>query len=229
VKRAKFAFIVISSALLAACASSGTAPSIDTGPDAEVSFDGLNRVSNSRADKAWAREGLDLSGYTKIKLENAGFEYRPGGESSTMWAVRRSSSGPYHVTESQKARFEEAVGDVFREELARGQRYVIVDEAGPDVLLVRGGMLDIVSMVPPEGVGRTDIYLNKVGEATLLLELRDSETNSILARSLDRRAAERPGNELTLSNPVTNRAEVRRLARRWASSLRGSLDEFLDN
>lgn len=222
------ALVITASAVLAACAT-GRTPTIDTGPGAEVSFDGLNRVSNSRADEAWAREGLDLGGYTKIKLESAGFEYRPGGESSTMWAVRRSSSGPYHVTDAQREKFEKTVGDVFREELARGQKYTIVDEAGPDVLLVRGGMLDVVSMVPPQSVGRSDIYLNSVGEATLLLELRDSETNAILARSLDRRAAERPGNELTLSNPVTNAAEVRRLARRWASSLRDSLDEFLGN
>lgn len=218
--------VVAASALLAACASGP--PTIDTGPGAEVSFDGLNRVSNSRADEAWAREGLDLTGYTKVKFESNGIEYRPGGESSTLWAVRRSSTGPYHITDSQKVRFEKTVSDVFRDELTKGN-YTIVDESGPDVLLVRAGMLDVVSLVPPQGTGRSDVYLNSVGEATLVLELRDSETNAILARSVDRRAAERPGNELTLSNTVTNTAEVRRLARRWATGLRDGLDEFMGN
>ena len=88
-------------------------------------------------------------------------------------------------------------------------------------------MLDVVSFVPPEPVGRSDVYLRSVGEATLVVELRDSITNAILARSVDRRAAERPGQDLQWSNPVNNRAEVRRLARRWATRLRENLDAFL--
>ena len=57
-------------ALLAACST--TAPTIQTGPDAEVTFDGLNRVDNSQADIAWARPDFDISQYTKIMLVGAG-------------------------------------------------------------------------------------------------------------------------------------------------------------
>lgn len=212
--------------VIAGCAA-GEPPTIDTRPGAEVSFDGLNRVLNSGADEAWARAGLDLSVYTKVKLESAGIEYRPGGESSALWSVRRSGSGPYEVTEAQKTRLEEIVREVFLEELREGQKYTVVDEPGPDVLIVRGRLLDVVSYVPPEPVGRTDVFLNRVGEATLIVEFRDSITDAILVRSIDRRAAERPGQELQWSNPVNNTAEIRRVARRWATSLREALDEFM--
>lgn len=35
-----------------------TAPTIDSSPAAEVTFDGLHEVLNSAADKAWAKRGV---------------------------------------------------------------------------------------------------------------------------------------------------------------------------
>ena len=111
--------------------------------------------------------------------------------------------------------------------MAKSEKFTIVDEAGPDVLVVWGGLLDVTSYVPPDNVaGRSEIYLSTVGAATLVLELRDSETNTILARSVDRRAAERQSGQMTSSNRVTNASEVRRLVRFWARRLRDGLDGF---
>ncbi len=85
----------------------------------------------------------------------------------------------------------------------------------------------MTSQVPPGLVGgRSYIYLSSVGEATLVLEVRDSETNTILARAVDRRAAETIGGTFSQSNTVTNIAEVRRLIRFWASGLREALEGF---
>lgn len=224
-KALRIPVLVLSSAIVLGCASKP--PTIDTGPTAEVSFDGLHKVLNSAADEAWARPGLDLSGYTKIRLQSAGIEYRPGGESSRLYSARARSGGPFEVTEKNKERLQALLREVFLEELGKGTKYTIVNEAGPDVLLVRGGLLDVVSYVPPEPIGRSDIYLSRVGEATLVLELRDSITDAILARSIDRRAAEPVGQDLRWSTPVTNRTEIRRLARLWATRLREGLDAFM--
>lgn len=200
-------------------------PTIDMSEGADVTFDGLREVRNSSADVAWAVPGLDLSGYTKIKLEGAGIEYRPGGETGrTMRA--RSGGGPYEVTEEQKERMQALVQEVFREELSRSERFTIVDEVGPDVLLVRGAILDVVSYVPQDAMGRVDVYLSTVGEATLVVELRDSITNAILARGIDRRAAENNSSFVMESNRVTNSAEIRRVVRQWGRSLREGLEGF---
>jgi hypothetical protein len=93
--------------------------------------------------------------------------------------------------------------------------------------MVRGGLLDVASYVPPDPVGgRSEVFLSAVGEATLVLELRDSETTTILERSVDRRAAETIGDSFTRSNSVTNSAEARRLIRYWATRLVEGLDGF---
>lgn len=214
--------VIVAAAFAAGCAS-GPA-SIDTSPTAEVTFDGLNEVLNSRADKTWARVGADFSGYSKIMLQGAGIEYRPGGEAGRTYAAR-SRGGPYEVTEEQKARFEEVVVEAFRDEIARSDRFELVSEPGPDVLLVRGALLDVVSFVPPDNVpGRVDVYLSSVGEATLIIEIRDSITNAIMARAVDREAADDMSGSFMESNRVTNRAEVRRLVQRWARALREGLE-----
>ena len=219
----RLAVLPIIATLSFGCASS--TPTIDTGPDAVVTFDGLHKVKGSRADEAWARPGLDLSGYSKIKLQSAGIEYRPGGEKRRSWKARTGGE-TYEVTEKQKERLRTILAEAFRDELSKSDRFTLVNESGPDVLLIRGALLDVVSYVPPEPIGRVDIYLRSVGEATLVLEIRDSITDAILVRVVDRKAAEDIGGRLQESNRVTNTAEVRHLAKRWASALRKRLDEF---
>ena len=209
-------------ALIVGCSTA--APTIQQGPDAEVSFDGLHKVDNPRASMAWARPDFDISEYTKIWLVGAGIEYR---QVKNRGRMARSGSGPYFIDDRSRERFENNVTEVFTEEMAKTKRFELVDGPGPDVLMVRGSLLNVTSYVPPETVGRSEIFLRSVGEATLVLELRDSETGTILARSIDRRAAEQAGGGMQSSNTVTNSAEARRLIRRWAVQLREALDGFL--
>jgi len=201
-------------------------PTIQTGPDAELTFDGLHKVDNSQADLAWARPDFDISGYTKIWTVGAGIEYRQVQDKGRS-SMARSQGGPYFIDDKARARFEKVVGDVFKAELQKIDRYELVDGPGPDVLMVRGGLLDVISYVPPDAIGgRSEVFLSSVGEATLVLELRDSETGTILARSVDRRAAADMGGTLQRSNTVTNTSEVKRVIRHWASRLREGLDGF---
>ena len=139
----------------------------------------------------------------------------------------RSRGGPYFVDDKTRARFEALVDEIFAEEMAKIERFEIVEEAGPDVLTVSVGLLNVTSYVPADNLaGRSGMFIRSVGDATLVLELRDSETDTILARSVDRRAAERPGGDMMNSNSVTNASEVKRLIRTWAKGLREGLDGF---
>ncbi len=208
-------------AIFSACEA--TAPTLDTA--GEQTFDGLYPVSGSSADYAWARDDIDLSVYTRIRLQPVGIEYRPGGESGRTWASR-STFAHYEVTDEQKERFERVVMEVFADELKKSERFELTDETGPDVLLIRGALLDVVSYVPPERAGRSEVFLSRVGEATIVLEIRDSITEAILVRAIDSGVAEGTADTFTRSNRASNTAEVRRLVRGWASRLRERLDEF---
>lgn len=212
--------------LVAACATKPLV--IDTSEDAQLSFDGLYPVANVRVDKAWVRRDFDLTGYTKIIVQGAGIHYRPVKASAGRLTASRSGETEFPLTEAQKANIQDVFSTAFREELAKLENLAIVDEPGPDVLIVRGALLDVVSKVPPQPIGRSSIYLDVIGYATLVIELIDSESGSVLARAVDLDAAQQQGVAFE-SNPVTNTAQVRRLAKSWAQLLRRRLEEFSTN
>ena len=227
-----FVFLTVAALAMAACAS--TPPQLQSGPDAEITHDGLTRVDNSALDASWVRAGTDLSGYSKILFNGVGIEFRPAkgpysGRAGAGTAASASrSQDEFQLDEATKKAVGEEIGAAFLEELAKSQRFQLVDQPGEDVLILHTGVLDVVSRVPPDNLGRGSVYLDRVGEATLVMELRDSMSNAIFARAIDRRAAERAAGSMMESNSVTNRAEVRRLGRRWGSVVRTGLETLLN-
>jgi hypothetical protein len=216
-------------ALSTGCTST---PEFQSGPDAEVTYDGLTRLDKTVMDVVWARTDIDLSGYSKIMLEGVGVEFRPvdgpySGRAGTSTTRSSSSRSEFQLDDATKKLVVKEISGAFTEELAQSDKYEIVDVAGPDVLLLRAGLLDVISRVPPSTVGRSSIYLDSVGEATLVMELHDSTSDAILIRAIDRRAAETRTGSVTESNPVTNRAEIRRLGRRWASIIRSGIETLI--
>jgi hypothetical protein len=224
---------IIFIAALAAVAGCSTAPSFQEGPDAEISFDGLTRVDNTNMNMAWARTDIDLTSFNKVMIERVAVEFRaieggPVSGQAGRGAVSASSRNrnQFRLDESTKEMFIEEISGAAREEFSSSDVFEIVQEPGYDVLLIRVALLDVVSRVPPEPVGRSAIWLDTIGEATLVLEVRDSMSNAIFARTVDRRAAgDRPGG--VQSNAVTNRSEVRRLGRRWAQIARTGLETLM--
>ena len=204
----------------AGCAT--TAPTLNV-TDTQPTHDGLYPIENIRIDAAWARPDFDLSPYRRIMLDSAGIQYRP---------ARRTAHGghgdqAFPLDERQKARLGQELRRAFETELAKSERFELTDTPAPDVLMIRGSLYDVVSHVPPETAGRSAIYLRSVGEATLIIELIDSMSNTVLVRAVDRRAAERDGPP-TASNSASNWQEVRLLAQYWARSLRTGLYELSD-
>ena len=132
------------------------------------------------------------------------------------------------MSDKNKESLIEIVSEAFRKEMQKSKHFTGADAPGPDVLIIVGGLHDIVSRVPPDMIGRGDIYLSSVGEATLVLELKDSLSGETIYRAIDRRAAERAGDTMMMSNTVTTKSEVRRLAQRWATRLREGLDSIHD-
>ncbi|MDH3848694.1 MAG: DUF3313 domain-containing protein [Gammaproteobacteria bacterium] len=212
---------IAAAVLITGCASQE--PAVQTGPTAETTFDGLVRIDNSRFAGAWIDPEIDLTQYTKIIPGGAAFEFRNVQKTSAM-AARRSNEREFWISDANKQRLTDTVSEVFTEELQKSEHFTLADESGPDTLIINGALHDIVSRVPPEDVGRSEIYLRSLGEATLIIELRDSLSNEVIYRAVERRSVEQPGGQMIHANKATSWAEVRRWARRWAVRLREGLD-----
>jgi len=198
-------------------------PSIDQSPDAELSFDGLSPVRNSAFQRAWINPEVDLSQYSKILLGEPDFEFRAVRETQSTAAARRGSVSEFYISEQNRTKLIETVNDSFRKELEASQSFTLTDQPDPDTLILVGSLLDIVSSVQPESAGSAGLYLRSLGEATLVLELRDSLSGETLYRAADHKRIARQHGMIRVT-PVTTWQEVGRWASRWAVRVREGLD-----
>lgn len=215
--------VLLLSVLVYSC-SSQTA-SLQQGPGAEVTYDGLVRVDNADWQRVWARPDFNISAYSKIMFGGSEIQYRPTRRTSSL-STRARNQTDFAISQQNRNRLESIVRDEFGTELARVSGFETVSEPGPDTLLLRINLSDVVSNVPPQNFSRRDIYLSEVGSATLTLELRDSESNAIIARAVDTRAAESMFGGLEYVSPITAWAEVRQLAARWGRLMRERIDQM---
>jgi len=208
--------------IMAGCTSAP--PTVQTGPDAEVSYDGLHVVDNSVFKMAWADPDADWARYDQYISGGGVYEFRAVKKGNNTYSAR-SSQTEFWIDDADRAKLEEETSNIFREELAKSERFTMTDTPEANVLIIRGALHDIVSNVPPDMVGRGEVFLSSVGEATLILEAVDSLSGEVIFRAVERRAAA-PTTGGVRANSVTTWSEVRRMVRRWATTLQKGMDSL---
>lgn len=208
---------------LAACGGGPAAP-VQTSPELSVTFDGLTPVEDSIFTSAWADADVDFSQYDKMILAPAQFEFRAVSKTAGSTTAAANETA-FWISDATKQQLIDTVTEVFAEELANSQNWEIVETRGADTLILAGKLLDIVSRVPPEKVGVDEIYLDSVGEATLVIEVRDSLSGETIYRGIERSRIDSSGRD-SRSTTVTTWTEVRRWARRWAVRIVEGMDSI---
>ena len=185
-------------------------------PTGDVNIEGLQAVTARNFEAAFVRPGVDFSNYNKLLVNELELAFRTPDRSQNQ----------FPLGEDQKTRFRAAMAVAFGEELGQLQNLDIVTEPGPDVLDLNVRVQDIVASSPGRrvgAVGRASFAIETVGEMTLVIELRDAESEEVLIRAFDRRAVE--GAAMLSGDSVISTWEgVERLVARWASRVREGLD-----
>ena len=191
-----------------------------------TTWDGLVQVPSKRLKLVYLAPQADFRGYTKLMLDPTEVAFKKN------WARdynsnRRGVSGRVSDDEVEKAVVKgvEVASDIFAQAFTSAG-YQIVTAAGPDVLRVRTGIADI-SVTSPERIvaGRSYSFSNEAGFATLVVEVRDSQTGALLGRAVDGRVAGDDG--ALMRNRVTNRADFRELVKAWAKHSAAGLQELI--
>ena len=126
----KYLFLLLTFTFLAGCET--TSPTPQTGANTEITFDGLHRVDGSYMRYAWLKPDLDLSAYTKIRVVNAGIEYREVKTASRSPSANARRS-EFPLTEKKKTRLETILREVFQREVSKSKYFTLASEPGPDV------------------------------------------------------------------------------------------------
>ncbi len=202
--------------LVSACAPQPTVP-IATSTN---NIDGLEQVSSRHFDTAFVRPGVDFSQYRGLLLNGSELAFNTPDRSKRQFPL---SAG-------QKDRFRQALDAQFAAELANLGNLRLTDEVGPDVLALQIRVQDILTTVPAQatgGAGWGSLSLRALGEATLVIELHDSESGEILARVYDRRAVEGVAVAQNQAAPLTRWEDAEVIGEQWASTVRQRLDALV--
>ena len=207
--------LVLAAAVATGCGPQPTQPK----PIDEVNIEGLQQVPARNFEVAFVRPGVTFADYTKLMVDELELAFRTPDREQNQ----------FPLGEDQKTRFRAGMATAFGEELGKLENVEVVTEPGPDVLALRVRVQDIVARAPGRrvgGGGRAGFALETVGEMTLVLELRDSQSNEVLVRSFDRQAVE--GAAMVSGDGVVSTWEgVERVVGRWASRTREGLENLL--
>ncbi len=194
----------------------------------EVSKDGLHLLKNTKVRVAYAKPGLTLDKYTKVKILDCFVDFKKDYERDyNLNEVGLQGRVTDKDLVYMKQRLADEFKKVFTKELQTKGGYQVVDDVGPEVLLLRPAIinLDVTSPYLLDYSGFKTTIVNSMGEMTLYLELYDSATSEILARVIDPRVSQRSG----VAGRVMNKAAADQMLRRWADLLRSHLGDVKQN
>ncbi len=182
-----------------------------------VNYEGLADVRKPYFDVAQIRPETVFSAYDGVIVNAPELAFRTPDRSQKQ----------FPLDENQKRRFESALAEAFSLEFSNLRNLDLKDQPGPSVLELTVRIENITATVPSGQGMQLGFALAAVGEATLVLELRDSQSQQILARGVDTRAVQ--GAALGQDGGVVTRWEdVEKLCSRWASMTRSRLDVLVD-
>lgn len=208
--------------ILLACFLTGPLAAKDKLP--ESTKDGLKLVHQHDLGAVYLKPGATLAAYDKVKILDVYVAFKKNWQRDYN---REEMDLGRHVTDKDVERIKEKLAAefpaVFKKVLEKGG-YTVVDDTGPDVLLLRPAIINLTVTAPDvmsAGMSRT--YVRSAGTMTLYMELYDSQTSEKFAEVLD---AEEAGDGFAQeANRVTNKFEFDRTLEKWAKILVKRLDE----
>jgi hypothetical protein len=185
------------------------------------SWDGLIEVKASKFDDAFLLPGADFRSYDKVMLDPVEVAFRKDwmrDMNTTRSPGRRvSADDAQEILDTVKTDTRE----IFAKAFVTGG-FQVADAPGENVVRVSSSVINLYVNAPDTmSAGRVMTFTTEAGEATLVVELRDSLTNALLARVVDRRVAQSMGSATgrpSLTNSVTNRADFEHAAAAWANA-----------
>jgi hypothetical protein len=205
----------------AAAAQAGTS-------SASSNLDGLVEVKSKRFDQMYLRPGADFRNYRKVILSTTQVTF------AENW-IKEMNAGRIALLQGTTAADAERIAEDARASLRdvfssafRGAGYAIVATPGADVLGFALSVIDVYINAPATVTQAlpSRVYTYDAGEATLVLDVRDSATGLLLGHVVDRRTAGNRGNapsSLRITNSVSNRFDFEVLFNAWA---RDCIDEL---
>lgn len=218
---------VLLALLIGLVGCSSVPPSMQSGPDAQVTKEGLVKIDNSVLDISFARPNVDWSQYRKLYFEPAAVtndhpaDYKPPRIDRRADGLNATYDLPDEALKKMSTEFVTIVASVFNED----QPFEIVDKAGPDTLVIQVAVTDIRLSAPIESSRRSynsmgKTYTKNSGSMMLLAIIKDGQSGEVLAKAADRGEG---FDQWQLNTQVFNWGDVKTVYRRWLNDFKNAL------
>ncbi len=197
--------------------------------DLPENWDGLVQVKPKKVDAAYVMPGADFRPYMKVKLDKTEVAFKKDwlksmNDTRGSLSHRVSDEDAAKILQAAQSNFE----DIFVEAFTKAG-YTVVTAPASDVLRISTAVVNLYVNAPDVmEAGRSRTYTTEAGEATLIIEVRDSMTNALMGRVLDRRETS-GGVGAQVANSVTNLSDFRLLFKQWASIATKGLEELKEH
>lgn len=190
-----------------------------------ATWDGLVHVKAKRLDTAYLKPFADFRPYNKVMLDPA--EVAMAKDWQRDYNLRRGSLASRVSDDDVRKGIEEAqqaLDDMLAKRFAEAG-FEVVSAPGPDVLRLTVAIIDLNITAPDtQTAARARTYSLEAGQATLVIEARDSVSNQLMGRGVDRRTA---GDGMSYRRTsVSNRADFEELFDSWARDSAKGLTEL---
>jgi len=192
----------------------------------QVSPEGMELSVSTRSTIAYKKEGVDFSEYNKVQILSSVVAFKKNWKRDFN---RDQSSLSTRIGDKDVLRIKSSVAqlfdEVFKEEFSKGAKFPIVDEVSSNTLVIRPAVVDLDVTAPDlQKAANVKSFSSDAGQATLFLELYDGVSGQILARILNSAVAG-DNSYHQWATRVSNRADAKRMIRKWAKALRSKYDE----
>jgi hypothetical protein len=211
-------------ALAAPAAMAGV--TLASADDFPTTWDGLVRVPSKKIKLVYLAPGADFRAYSKVMLDPTQVAFRKN------W--RRNYNAQQQDLEQQVSAtyVQDAVkngvkmSDKIFEKAFTDGGYPVVTAPGPDVLRVTTAVINIAVTAPDtESAEMSTSGSGNAGQATFVVEARDSNTNALLGRAVDAEIAGDTG-FASIRTRASNQADFQELVKNWAKASVKGIDEL---
>jgi hypothetical protein len=169
-------------------------------------------------DSVYVRPGASLAPYKRVMLRHAEVSFDQNWHPFKDPVMQSRKVDPNRIARE----IEEAFNEITVRELQQ-HSYELVSSPDDDVLRVVPVITDLfVKFADQAGPDAARPLVLEMGHMTLVVELRDSVTNTILARVIDRVDAGSAG--VPVGSGLTSGEVAERIITEWAIALRTALD-----
>lgn len=183
-------------------------------------WDGMVQVDAPNLEYVYLLPGTDFKSYTKLLLG------APEAAFAANWLKDMNDQAfdgadfSSRITQADALKklqaIEKAWGDAFTAGFQKAG-YTLTDTPGAGVLRVNSAIINIYINAPDrDSPGMSQTFVPNAGQATLVIELRDAATNTLLARIIDSEDTQRSMG--MPANAMTNLAAFRELSDRWTKT-----------